>query len=132
MARFNASDPGLRLVEVGERRLAQNKERLRAQIWEDLDLVFSTTTGTPTEKGNLLRRSFQPLLARAGLPPMRFHDLRHACASLLLAAGTNPKVVQERLGHSSIAVTMDVYSHTLPSLQADAAERMDRLLATGT
>lgn len=115
-----------------ERRLAQNKERLRAQTWEDLDLVFSTTTGTPTEKGNLLRRSFQPLLERAGLRPMRFHDLRHVCASLLLAAGTNPKVVQERLGHSSIAVTMDIYSHTLPSLQADAAERMETLLATGT
>jgi len=112
-----------------ERRLAQNKERLRAQTWADLDLVFCNRVGNPIEKGNLLRRSFAPLLERAGLPHIRFHDLRHACASLLLAAGTNPKVVQERLGHASISTTMDTYSHVLPSLQADAAEKMDRLLA---
>ncbi len=81
------------------------------------------------ERVDLLRRSFWPLLERAGLPHMRFHDLRHTCASLLLAEGVHPKVVQERLGHASIATTMDTYSHVLPSLQADAAERLDRLLA---
>ena len=112
-----------------ERRIAQNKEQLRAETWEDNDLVFATSKGSPTEKGNLKRRSFAPLLERAGLPHMRFHDLRHSAASLMLAAGAHPKIVQERLGYSSIAVTLDVYSHVMPSLQADAAESLDRLLA---
>ncbi len=115
-----------------ERRTQQLDERLRAETWEDLDLVFANQVGQPTDKANLLRRSFWPLLERAGLPRMRFHDLRHACASLLLAEGIHPKVVQERLGHSSIAVTMDVYSHAMPSLQQDAAERLDRLLAANS
>jgi integrase len=91
-------------------------------------LVFANQIGRPIEKQNLLRRSFWPLLERAGLPHIRFHDLRHACASLLLAEGIHPKVVQERLGHASISTTMDTYSHVMPSLQADAAERMDKLL----
>lgn len=120
---------GSAVEALRERRLAQNKERLRAETWEDNDLVFANRLGRPIEKGNLLRRSFWPLLERAGLPHIRFHDLRHACASLLLAEGIHPKVVQERLGHASISTTMDTYSHVLPSLQADAAERMDKLLA---
>ncbi len=122
-----------RAVEaLRERRLAQNAERLRAQDWQDLDLVFANRRGRPTERANLQRQSFWPLLERAGLPRVRFHDLRHACASMLLAQNVNPKIVQEMLGHSSIAVTMDVYSHVLPSLQADAAEKMDRLLAASS
>ena len=115
-----------------ERRLAQNAERLRAQDWEDNDLVFANRRGRPVERVDLLRRSFWPLLERAGLPHMRFHDLRHTCASLLLAEGVHPKVVQERLGHASIATTMDTYSHVLPSLQVDAAERLDRLLTASS
>ncbi|MCH6555862.1 MAG: site-specific integrase, partial [Chloroflexi bacterium] len=112
-----------------ERRLTQNKERLRAATWEHHDLVFATLRGSPIPKQNLLTRSFGPLLERAGLPHVRFHDLRHSAATMMLAANVNPKVVQERLGHASISTTMDTYSHTLPSLQADAAEKMDRLLA---
>ncbi len=123
---------GMAVEALRERRLAQNKERLRAKTWADLDLVFCNRLGNPIEKGNLVRHSFQPLLARAGLPHIRFHDLRHACASLLLAEGIHPKVVQERLGHASISTTMDTYSHVMPSLQADAAERMDRLLAASS
>ena len=119
---------GAAVEALRERKLAQNKERLRAATWEDNDLVFANLRGRPIEKGNLLRRSFAPLLERAGLPHLRFHDLRHTAATLLLAEGVHPKVVQERLGHASIATTMDVYSHVLPSLQVDAAERMDRLL----
>jgi integrase len=111
-----------------EHRLRQKEERLRAETWEDNDLVFPNQVGRPVEKGNLLRRSFWPLLERAGLPHMRFHDLRHSSATLLLGEGVHPKVVQERLGHSSISVTMDVYSHVMPTLQRDAAERLDRLL----
>ncbi len=120
---------GTCVAGLREHHARQLEERLRAETWEDLDLVFSNRLGRPMAKENLLRGSFWPLLQRAGLPHMRFHDLRHSCASILLAENVNPKVVQEMLGHSSIAVTMDVYSHTLPTMQADAAERMDRLLA---
>ncbi|MCH8919447.1 MAG: site-specific integrase, partial [Chloroflexi bacterium] len=110
----------------------QLEERLRAETWEDMDLVFANRSGYPLDKGNLLRRSFAPLLERAGLPRVRFHDLRHSCASLLLAEGVHPKVVQEMLGHSTISVTMDTYSHTLPSMGAEAAERLDALLAANS
>ncbi len=130
--RRTVSLSGSAVEALRERRLAQNKERLRAQTWPDNDLVFCNRVGNPIEKGNLLRRSFGPLLERAGLPHIRFHNLRHACASLLLAEGVHPKVVQERLGHASISTTMDTYSHVLPSLQADAAERMDRLLTASS
>jgi len=127
--RRTVSLSGSAVEALRERRLAQNKERLRGETWEDLDLVFSNRRGNPIDKANLLRGSFWPLLERAGLPHMRFHDLRHSCASLMLAEGVHPKVVQEMLGHSSISVTLDIYSHVLPSMQADAAEKMDRLLA---
>ena len=113
-------------------RLRQNEERLQASAWEDNDLVFCNRLGRPLEKATLLRRSFWPALERAGLPRIRFHDLRHTAASLLLAEGVHPKIVQERLGHSSISMTMDTYSHVTPNLQAEAAERMDRLLAASS
>jgi integrase len=111
-------------------RIRQAQDRLQAQSWEDLDLVFANRVGRPYQKQNIMRRSFWPLLDRAGLPRIRFHDLRHSCASLLLAGGEHPKVVQERLGHATIAVTMDIYSHVMPNMQKDAAERLDRLLAS--
>ena len=66
---------------------------------------------------------------RAGLPRQRFHDLRHACASLLLVQGVAPRVVMETLGHSQISLTMNTYSHVMPALGREAAERMDELLA---
>ena len=70
---------------------------------------------------------FYKLLDKAGLPKMRFHDLRHSMATILLAAGVHPKVVQERLGHSSIKITMDVYSHVLPSMQDDVARMLGEM-----
>ena len=66
-------------------------------------------------------------MKKFGLPPMRFHDLRHSAATILLVAGVHPKVVQERLGHSTIAMTLDVYSHVLPSMQQEAAGKIDDL-----
>ena len=75
-------------------------------------------------------QSLQPLgslLDRAGLPPLRFHDLRHACATLLLLQGVHPKIVSEMLGHSSVAITLQAYSHVLPDMQKQATEAMDRL-----
>ncbi len=119
------------VAALREHRLRQSKERLAAASWEDNDLVFANKVGGPMEKTNILRRSFRPLLEKAGLPPMRLHDLRHSAATLLLTEGVHPKIVQEMLGHSSIAVTMDTYSHVMPSLQRDAAALLDRRLAVG-
>jgi integrase len=95
--------------------------------WQDWGLVFATEVGTPLHRSDVLR-ALHRHLAAAGLPPMRFHDLRHACASLLLAQGVHPRVVMETLGHSTIGQTMDVYTHVLPTLQRDAATRMDEVL----
>ncbi len=76
----------------------------------------------------MISRPFAELLRAAGLPKMRFHDLRHSCASLLLAQGVAPRVVMETLGHSRISVTLDTYTHVLPALQREAADAMDRAL----
>ncbi len=91
-------------------------------------LVFCDTLGGPLRKSNLVRRSFLPLLKRAGLPAIRFHDLRHTAATLLLAQGVHPKIVQERLGHSQISLTLDTYSHILPGMGREAASKLDALL----
>jgi len=110
-------------------RSAQAEERLRlGAVWEDNDLVFANEIGRPIEAGNLLRRSFWPLLKRAGLPRIRFHDLRHTAATLMLGQGVHPKVVAEMLGHSQISVTLDLYSHVTPTMQQQAAQAMDALL----
>jgi integrase len=80
-------------------------------------LVFTTVRGTPVRHSNFYREHFQPAVLRAlpHKPGLRFHDLRHACAGLLIAQGAHPKVIQERLGHASIAITMDRYGHLLPA-----------------
>jgi integrase len=74
-----------------------------------------------------LSNQFDRFLQEIGLPSMRFHDVRHSAATLLLSMGVPPKVVQELLGHSTISVTMDIYSHTLPSMQHEAMKKMDEL-----
>jgi integrase len=74
-------------------------------------------------------RQFKALLTAANLPDMRLHDLRHSCATLLLAQGVNPRVVMETLGHSQVSLTLNTYSHVLPALQRDAAARMDAVFA---
>ena len=74
------------------------------------------------------RRSFKPLLEQAGLEGVRFHDLRHTCATLLLSRGVHPKFVQELLGHSSIAMTLDRYSHWIPSMGDQTARAMEAAL----
>jgi integrase len=91
------------------------------------DLVFTTTLGTPLDGISVTRR-FQRVLKGAGLPRQRFHDLRHAAASYMLAAGVPARVVMETLGHSEISLTLNTYSHVLPGLGRDAADRMDALL----
>ena len=88
------------------------------------DLVFVEGDGSPLSRYAVTRR-FQRILEGAGIPKRRFHDLRHACATLLLAQGVSLRVVQETLGHSLFSTTADIYSHVLPVLMADAAEKMD-------
>lgn len=123
--------PGLAVAALREHRAAQLEERLKAgSLWEDNDLVFPNHVGRPMERQNVAKRSFKPLLQRAGLPKVRFHDLRHSAATLLLALGEHPKVVQERLGHATIGVTMDVYSHVMPDMQRQAAAKLDALFGT--
>ena len=91
-------------------------------------IVFTDRWGEPIIGAHLTERHLKPLLERVGLPAIRFHDLRHTAATLLLGEGVNPKIVSEMLGHSSVTITLDRYSHVLPTMQDDAARRMDALL----
>ena len=93
-------------------------------LYQPGGLIFATESGTIINPSNLRNRSFKPLLKRAGLPPIRFHDLRHTCATLLLGRDVNAKVVSEMLGHSSISITLDIYSHLLPDMQEKAAKAL--------
>jgi integrase len=96
----------------------QNAERLKlGDLWEDNGLVFCTMCGKPLDFRNVATTSFKPLLQKAGLPDIRFHDLRYTCATLLLSRGHHPKLVQELLGHASVAMTLDRYSHMLPGME---------------
>jgi len=103
------------------------EKRLLGESWHENDLMFPSTTGTPADHRNLYR-DFKKILKRAGLPNIRFHDLRHTAATLMLEQGVHPKVVQERLGHADITMTLNTYSHVMPSMQESAAEKMDALL----
>jgi integrase len=117
----------LAVAALRRHRTRQTEQRLRAAFWDDLDLVFTNEVGRHIEATNLVRRSFRPLLERAELPAVRFHDLRHTAATLLLGQGVHAKIVSEMLGHSNIAITMDLYSHVTPTMQADAAAKMEAL-----
>ena len=109
-------------------RVRQLEERLRGgSQWREQGFVFTTSVGTPLDHGTVIRR-FHSILEKAGLRRQRFHDLRHCCATLLLVQGVHPRVVMEILGHSKVSVTLDTYSHVLPVLHGDAAERMDAVL----
>jgi len=122
--------PSVAIEALHEHRARQVETRLAAKAWEDEDLVFPNATGGPMERQNVQRRSFKPLLKKAELPDIRFHDLRHSAATLLLSLGVHPKVVQERLGHATIAITMDIYSEVMPELQSEAADKLDGLFGT--
>jgi integrase len=120
-----------RAVEVLKaHKAAQNAERLKAgSLWQDNSLVFCTHAGNPLDFRNVATASFKPLLKKAGLPDIRFHDLRHTCATLLLSRGHHPKLVQELLGHASIAMTLDRYSHVLPGMGDQTAAAMEAALS---
>jgi integrase len=96
--------------------------------WQEWHLVFASAVGTPLNPSNVTHH-LQAVLAEAGLPRQRFHDLRHCCASLLLTQNVPARVVMEQLGHSQIALTMNTYSHVMPAMQREAADRMEEVLA---
>lgn len=125
---------GRRPIDLPNRAVEALKQHQQRMIKEGhgSKLVFCDTEGGPFRNPNVIRRSFRPILDRAKLPRMRFHDLRHAHASLLLLMGESPKVVQERLGHSRIELTLGTYSHLLPGIQRAAADRLDALLEAAT
>ena len=111
-----------------EHKRQQAKERLIAgQLWQDNGLVISTSIGTPVLQHNV-RMTMQRIVKKSGVPQIRFHDLRHTHATLLLKQGVHPKVVQERLGHADIQTTLNVYSHVVPGLQEAAAKLFDEFL----
>lgn len=112
-----------RSIKLTEAAIGALKGHQRQGEW-----VFSSRAGTPIERHNLITRSWKPLLRKANLPDIRFYDLRHSCATLLLTKGVHPKIVQEVLGHSSITITLDTYSHVLPDLQKEAARAMEDLI----
>lgn len=117
------------LAVLKDHRKTQLERRLQAEHWDDLDLIICTGSGTPVNPNNVTR-SFDALVKAAGLRRIRVHDLRHTHATLLLLAGEHPKVVSERLGHASIAITLDTYSHVLPDSQDAAALAMSAIIRT--
>ena len=111
-----------------QHRVQQAEARREAgEHWQERDLVFCTSLGTPLNPNKVLER-FKTLLKRVGLPDMRFHDLRHSAATILLTMRVHPKIVQELLGHNQISMTMDIYSHVLPTMQGDAMSQLNDAL----
>ncbi len=100
--------------------------REASDAWEDHDYVFCGPTGKHLNPGHDVLVQLKKLLQKARLPDIRFHDLRHSTATLLLSKGVHPKVVQEILGHSEISMTMDIYSHVLPTMQKDAMVKLNQ------
>jgi integrase len=126
---------GTRSIKLDDRTVAVLREHKRRQAadrlavgpaWIDHDLLFAGPTGEPLHPERFTR-SFQTVVAKVGLPRIRLHDLRHGWASTALSAGVHPRVVQERLGHANIGITLGTYSHVTPSLHSDAAEAVAAL-----
>ncbi|MDQ3925680.1 MAG: site-specific integrase [Actinomycetota bacterium] len=108
----------------------QLKEIDRAgSLWRENGLIFASEAGVPLDRRYVTNHRFKPLLKQAQLPLVRFHDLRHTCATLLLGRNVNPKIVSEMLGHASIAITLDTYSHVLPNMQGEAAKAVEDALS---
>jgi integrase len=120
--------PEMAIEALRTHKALQAEQRLSAgPQWKDHGLVFTNSIGRPLDGNNIRQRSFAKLLERAELPAIRFHDLRHSAATLLMAEGVPVKVASELLGHADITTTLRIYSHVLPSMQEQAAAAMDRL-----
>jgi integrase len=118
----------LAIEELRRHKLRQAEELLRLAVRQTDDMfVVAQADGRPL-KPNSLTHEFVRFIAGTALPRVRFHDLRHSHATQLLASGVHPKIAQERLGHATVAITLDLYSHVLPGMQADAASRVDAAL----
>jgi integrase len=114
---------GRRSISLTQTSITALQKCPRASEW-----IFCSKVGTPMSVHNLHNRSWKPLLKKSDLPlDTRFHDLRHTCATLLLTKGVHPKIVQELLGHSSISITLDTYSHVLPNMQGEAVRAMENI-----
>jgi len=126
-SRRNIVLTGFALEALKQHRKRQDEmKHLAGDFWEEHDYVFCKTQGQHLNPGGVLVL-LKHLLEKAGLPDSRFHDLRHSAATLLLSMGVHPKVVQEILGHSEISMTMDIYSHVLPTMQRDAMDRLSQV-----
>jgi integrase len=111
-------------------RIRQNERRLRAgAVWPDFGLVFPSDDGTPWD-GTNVTHAFARRVREAGLPPMRFHDLRYGAALLMLAQGITLREIMEQLGHSQISLTANLYTHVAPHMKRRVAAGMDALFAT--
>lgn len=118
----------LAVEELRRHKIRQAEELLRLGLRQSDDMyVVAQADGHPL-KPNSLTHEFVRFIAGSGLPKIRFHDLRHSHATHLLASGVHPKIAQERLGHATVAITLDLYSHVLPGMQAEAASRVDQAL----
>jgi integrase len=110
-------------------RIAQSEERILAgSRWRETGFVFTTSIGTPIDARSVIR-VFHAVLKTAGLPALRFHDLRHSAATLLLAQGVSPRYISDLLGHSQVSFTMQTYAHVLPHVQREVATKMDEILS---
>jgi integrase len=125
----------IHLTQIAMRKLKGHLERQQEEmehlgdLYRDQGLVFTTEVGTPINPTNLRKRSLRSLLEHAGLRRVRFHDLRHTCATLLLSKNVHPKYVQELLGHSSVSITLDTYSHFVPGMGKHTAQTMEDMLS---
>lgn len=133
---YTKTKAGIRSVDLPKETLEQllNQNNMIEQEkfgqgdqYMDFDLVVCTSSGTPTNKSNI-HRTFNAIIKKANLPRIRFHDMRHTHATLLLLQGVNPKIVSERLGHADVRITLDTYSHLLPSMQKETARNFGKML----
>jgi integrase len=121
--------PPFVIEALKQHRVKQLASKLKAgSAWQDHDYVFCTSIGTHLNPTRDVLDQLKALLKKAGLPDIRFHDLRHSSATMLLGMGVHPKIVQEILGHSQISMTMDTYSHVLPTMQREAMSKMNAAL----
>ena len=115
---------------LAQHRKAQQNEQARlGPAWNARDLVLLNTIGNPMHASSLRSRWWRALVRKAGLPYIRFHDLRHTAATLLLGRGVPVKVVSEMLGHANVSITLNMYGHVLPHMQQQAAQTMDAILS---
>jgi len=116
------------LVALTDHKARQAEQRLRCREWPYPELVFPNSRGKPFDHHTVSAKVFKGLLSDAGLRDIRFHDLRHATASLMIAAGANIKAVQRQLRHASATLTLDTYGHLYPDDRSAAAEQLGRVL----